>query len=200
MIKRMSFYVIGLLVTTLGIALVIFSSVGVGPWDSVFVGFNIQLGLTVGTWSIIIQILIVLFNSYLLKEPIEYKSAIAIILRGIFLDFWLIVVFPNITFENFNFLVQWSVFFIGVLLEGVGIAFYMIVNLPLMPIDKTMKALSGKFNLSIQFSRIIIEFFAIVVAFLLRGPVGIGTLFLGVVLGPTVHFFHKYSKKIYNDI
>ncbi|MEH7225541.1 hypothetical protein V7112_17165 [Bacillus sp. JJ1566] len=52
MAKRIGIYFGGLALTALGIALIIRSLIGAGPWDTVAVGLTDQLGLTIGTWSI----------------------------------------------------------------------------------------------------------------------------------------------------
>jgi uncharacterized protein len=198
LIKRVSFYTIGLLIATLGIALIILSAVGAGPWDAVFVGASYKLGLTVGTWSIIVQVLIVLFNAILLKKRPLFESGITIIVRGIFLDFWLIFVFPNVTFEASPMMMKWGVFVIGTFFLGAGIGTYIVSKLPPTPVDGMMKALSEKFNLSLKTSRTIVELAAVVIAFLLKGPVGIGTLILALTLGQFVQICHKYSQKLYD--
>lgn len=200
MVKRISFYIVGLLIATLGIAVIIFSAVGAGPWDAVFVGASIKLGLTVGTWSIIVQILIVLFNALLLKKRPLFESGITIIVRGLFLDFWLIFVFPNVTFESSPMLTKWGVFIVGTFLLGAGIGIYIVSKLPPTPVDGMMKALSEKFSLTLKTSRTIVEFTAVLIAFLLKGPIGLGTLILALTLGQFIQVCHKYSQKLYDKI
>ena len=58
--KRIGIYLVGLAVAALGIALIILSLLGAGPWDSVAVGLTNYFGLTIGTWSIISQLLFTL--------------------------------------------------------------------------------------------------------------------------------------------
>jgi uncharacterized protein len=58
MVLRWSFFVFGLIVLVLGAALTIEGKLlGVGPWHVFHYGMFLQLGLTIGTWSIIIGFL-----------------------------------------------------------------------------------------------------------------------------------------------
>ena len=48
--KRIAVYLVGLAINALGIALIIFSAVGAGSWDTVAIGLNHHWGLTIGTY------------------------------------------------------------------------------------------------------------------------------------------------------
>src|SRR5699024_2853638 len=57
------FYIIGLIILTLGIALTILSLLGTSPYDSLLVGLNRTFGFTVGTWEIVVGVSMFIFNS-----------------------------------------------------------------------------------------------------------------------------------------
>ena len=52
-------FTLGLLVMAFGIALMIRAEVGSAPWDVFHIGLYQQFGLTIGTWSIIIGLVII---------------------------------------------------------------------------------------------------------------------------------------------
>ena len=56
------FYVIGILLLTLGISLTIQSDLGTSPFDALLVGLSINVGLTVGSWEIIIAFVLICCN------------------------------------------------------------------------------------------------------------------------------------------
>ncbi|MDQ7864987.1 hypothetical protein RCO48_39505 [Peribacillus frigoritolerans] len=67
--RRLTIYITGLAITALGIALIVRSIVGAGPWDSVAVGLKLHFGLTIGMWSIISQVFsYFIYSSYRKSE------------------------------------------------------------------------------------------------------------------------------------
>lgn len=54
-----AFYVLGILIMTLGISFTILSDLGTSPFDALLVGLSINVGLTVGSWEIIIALIMV---------------------------------------------------------------------------------------------------------------------------------------------
>ena len=99
--KRIGVYLIGLAINTLGIALIIFSSVGAGSWDTVAIGLNHHWGLTIGTCSIVIQVLVILTTGIIERKRLQYGSIIAIVIRSLFLDAWIYLVFNHTEFIIF---------------------------------------------------------------------------------------------------
>lgn len=197
MIKRVVIYLIGIFVFTLGIALSIQSGWGVGPWDAVFVGANKQLSLTVGTWSILIQIGLLFVASLLTKRRPVYESGLTILVRGVFLDFWLLVVFPffSLELQETNYWMGAT----GLLLLGSGIGFYLLSNLPKTPIDVLMSAVQEKTGYSMQKARLLVELFALFLALVLVGPVGIGTLATAFFLAPIIQRTNQVFRKWINQ-
>ena len=69
MVKRLIkmkyvFYVLGILILTLGISFTIQSDLGTSPFDALLVGLSLNVGLTVGSWEIIIALLLICCNSF----------------------------------------------------------------------------------------------------------------------------------------
>src|SRR5690625_4741587 len=66
---RWSFFFGGLIILGLGVALTIKGQrFGVGSWDVFHIGLFKQLGLTIGTWSIIAGIVIVIISAIGMRE------------------------------------------------------------------------------------------------------------------------------------
>lgn len=200
MVKRISFYTVGLLIATLGVSLTVLSSVGAGPWDATFVGAMHKFGLTVGMWAAITQLVMILIAGYLKKKRPQFESAITVIIWGICIDFWLLFVFQNVAFDESSFLIQWGAFLIGAFLLGAGIGIYIVSKLPPAPMEGLMIAISERFKLSFMISRTILSLIGFLLAVLLQGPVGIGTLLLALLLGQFVQICHRHSQKIYDKL
>lgn len=57
-IFRWSVFTIGLIIMSLGAALMIRAELGSAPWDVLHIGLVQQFGLTVGTWTVIMGFLL----------------------------------------------------------------------------------------------------------------------------------------------
>jgi len=87
---------------------------------------------------------------------------------------------------------------IGVLVVGLGSAFYLTTNLGPGPRDGLMTGLQKLTNKPIALIRTLLEVSVAIVGFYLGGVIGIGTLLFAFGIGPTVslgiYFVMKYCK------
>lgn len=83
------FYVLGILILTLGIAFTIQSDLGASPFDALLVGLSIHVGLTVGSWEVIIALLFIGCNSFLKSQRPEVSGMLTAFITGIGIDMWL---------------------------------------------------------------------------------------------------------------
>ena len=195
--KRIGIYLIGLAINALGIALIIFSTVGAGAWDTVAIGLNHSWGLTIGICTVITQVLVVLAIGIIERKRLQYESIIAIIIRSIFLDAWIYLVFNHID-QAASWEIQWLYFIFGIISMGIGIGIYMEAHFPKSPIDGLMLAIHNRFKWSINTSRIVVELSGAVIGFLLGGPVGLGTLIIALFVGKIIQMTNIKIKKILN--
>lgn len=179
---RWSFFVVGLIILALGIALTIKGKVlGIGPWDVFHYGLFVQLGLTIGTWSIIVGFLLLTITAIFTKELPQIGAFLNMLLLGLFIDFWLFLL-P----DPQTLLIEIIVFVIGVIVLGYGIGIYVSPDLGAGPRDSLMLLIVDKTGWSIQWVRNGIEITVFLLGWLLGGPVGIGTVFIAFFLGKIV--------------
>jgi uncharacterized protein len=194
--RRLTIYITGLAITALGIALIVRSIVGAGPWDSVAVGLKLHFGLTIGMWSIISQVFLILFTAVIEKARVRIESVLVIVVRSWFLDFWYYIALANLDASN-SLALQWFIFALGVFTIGVGISIYMEAKFPSSPIDGLMIALSERFNLSISTSRLFIEASGLIIGYLFGGPVGVGTIIVALTLGRIIQTSNRLLRKYF---
>lgn len=195
--KRIGVYLVGLAINALGIAFIIFSTVGAGAWDTVAIGLNHRLGLTIGICSVLVQVFVVLLTGMIERKRLQYESIIAIIIRSIFLDAWILLVFNGMDQPN-SWEMQWVFFGAGIISMGIGIGIYVEAKFPKSPIDGLMLALHNRFHWSINRSRIVVELSGALFGFLLGGPVGLGTLIIALFVGRIIQTSNLEMKKILN--
>lgn len=200
MLKKTSFFFIGLVTACLGVGLIIKSGVGAGPWDAFFVGIVGKFGLTVGIWVMLIQAFYLIFNSILSKKRIQFESAITVLLWGLIIDFQMGVTLKHVQLVDGALSMKWGAFLVGIIFTGIGIGIYLTSKFPTMPYDGTMIIISERFKLTLNVSRTILEGIGLASAWVVGGPIGIGTVIIMLMIGPLIQICTRYSTLIYERI
>lgn len=193
--KRYSLFIIGILILTLGVALTIKADFGAGSWDAVNVALNRICGLSVGTFAVIIAVIMTIMSGLLREGKFNFYTLITALLLGIFTDFWLYIISHIIL--GYSLFIRLSCFILGIILLSFGIALYIRLELAPNSIDDFMVALSEKFNITISVSKLLADGFGLIIALFLNGPIGLGTLIITAVLGPLIGFFDKRLTRLY---
>lgn len=191
-IWRWIFYLGGLIIVALGISMTIKGyKLGIGPWDVFHVGLYNKFGLTIGTWSIITGLFIVIGTAIIFRELPKIGTWLNMILLGVFIDIfnWLL---PNPE----AILLQAMLFVLGITIMGYGIGVYMSPSIGAGPRDSLMLVFVEKFNFSIKRVRTSIEVIVAICGWLLGGPVGVGTVIIALLIGQFVHYTLPQSKAL----
>ena len=185
--RRAICYLLGLIILALGISLTIISQLGIGAWDALSVGLASITGLTVGTWVVLIGIILVFINAVILVQKPDFLSMFTVFLLGYFIDFWLLIVLPNVIIESqlFRFLVLIG----GIVIIALGIATYLQAKFAVIPIDAFMFAIKNRLGLTLRTAKTVTELFALIFAYTIGGPIGIGTLIVTFSIGPLIQKF-----------
>ncbi|MBX0357256.1 YitT family protein [Halobacillus sp. Nhm2S1] len=187
-------YVAGLVVSSLGLALIIKSGLGVGPGDSIAVGLSMHLPVTVGSVMIVAFVILLLVNAKLEHKRPQFESLIPIIIRGRTLDIFLYGLLENMEYEAWW--AQWGIFSLGLFATAVGISVYLRTPFPRIPLDHFMMIMNEKTNQSKSTVRIFSESGMALIGFLLGAPVGFGTLIVALLLGPLIQWTFQWARPI----
>ncbi|MDL4841833.1 YczE/YyaS/YitT family protein [Aquibacillus rhizosphaerae] len=193
---KILFFVTGLIVLSFGISLTIKADLGAGAWDALNVGLSSLTGLTVGNWVIIMGVILMVVNALIGKERPDLFSLITIFVIGFMIDFWLLIVMTNWHLEGF--LIQGLSLMVGIVILGFGVSLYLQPKLSLNPVDGLMVALQKRFKINLLTAKTITEVFALLLAILLGGPIGIGTFIILLCIGPVIQLFEPFAKKMLN--
>lgn len=188
------FYVVGLTFLSLGISLTILANLGAGAWDAMYVGLSEILGLSVGTWVFIVGIVLILINAFLLKERIDVTALIPVVTIGFLIDFWLLFVFAGFQVPMLS--IQIAMLVGGVAVIAVGIACYLQSKIARNPMDTLMIAIQTITGKSMAVSKTMMELVVLIIAFLLGGPIGWGTIFVTLMIGPMIQVFYNPITKL----
>ena len=181
------FYIIGLTFLSLGISVMILANLGAGAWDAMYVGLSELTGLSVGTWILLVGIFLILLNSLILKKVPEFLSVITILIIGSLIDFWLLIIFSSFSPEDI--VVRIFMFIIALLIIALGISCYLQSNFARNPMDTLMMAIQFRTGKSLAFSKTIMEVTVFIIALLLGGPIGLGTIIVTLSIGPLIQLF-----------
>ncbi|MEV4185354.1 hypothetical protein AB0J28_28420 [Streptosporangium canum] len=172
----------GLALYGAGVGLQIESYLGGSPWDVFHQGLSIHMGLSIGTWIILVGALVML-----LWIPLRQKPGIGtisnVVLLGVFADavIWLVPTPEPLA-------ARWAYLLLGVVATGAATGLYIGAGLGPGPRDGLMTGLN-RLGLSIRTARTIIEVTVLAIGWLLGGTVGIGTVVFALAIGPLTQFF-----------
>ncbi|MCA1022334.1 membrane protein [Halobacillus litoralis] len=192
------FYLAGLIVIAMGVTLTIKSNLGAGAWDAVNVGLTEQIGLTIGTWVMVIGGFLIVTNAWIAKEKPDLPAVITILVLGKFIDFWMLQVFDHLVFQAF--FMKLMTLILGIVIIAIGVSLYLQPKFSLNPVDGFMVALQKRFGFSITKAKTLTESFALVLALVLGGPIGIGTIVILLGIGPCIQFFDSKANYMMNKL
>ncbi|MGA4921053.1 YczE/YyaS/YitT family protein [Bacillus subtilis] len=181
------FYGLGILILSLGISLTIQSGLGTSPFDALLVGLSKEIGLTVGSWEVLISVILLICNAILTKKKPILLGLITAFITGIGIDLWLFVV-KNTLYLN-ALLSKLICFGIGLVLIGLGTAIYLQTKFASTPIDHLTLIIRDLSKRTILFSRTLVYALFLVLAIIFKGPIGIGTLLTVCLGGMLLHVF-----------
>lgn len=88
------------------------------------------------------------------------------------------------------------IFILGMVVMCLGIALYIESELGLVPYDSFSLILTEKFDWKYFLLRIIMDGIVSILAFLLGGPISLGTVILTLGLGPLIDYFRRRVRVI----
>src|SRR3974390_2064110 len=159
----------GLVLYGISSSLLVLAGLGLDPWDVFHQGLSRTFGLAIGTWVIIVGVVVLL-----LWIPLHQRPGIGtvgnVVLVGLTMDVILGRVHPpHALGVRIGYLV------VGVFLNGVATGAYIGAGLGPGPRDGLMTGLAARGH-SIRVVRTAIELTVLATGWLLGGTVGVGTL------------------------
>ena len=173
----------GLVTFAFGEALILEAGLGVIPWDVFQQGLVNHWGLTMGTWSIIVAVAVLLLWIPLRQRPGIGTVSNAIVI-GAALDPMLRAIEAP---ESLGWRAAYLV--VGILINGVATAAYIGARLGPGPRDGLMTGLVRLTGRSVRLVRTGLEVTVVLIGWALGGNLGLGTVLFAVSIGPVVHVF-----------
>jgi uncharacterized membrane protein YczE len=173
---------LGLILYGFSASLLVLSGLGLSPWDVLHQGLAKHTNLAIGTWSILVGLVVLL-----LWIPLRERPGIGTVSNVIFIGGTMDVVLANLSAPH-DLTVRIVCLVAGVFLNGVATGAYIGAGLGPGPRDGLMTGLARRGH-SIRVVRTSLEVSVVVVGWLLGGTVGVGTVAYAVCIGPLAHVF-----------
>jgi len=177
---------IGFLIFGLSIDVIVSASLGLDSWDVLQMALTYHLPITLGQSTIGVSILIGIID-IILKEQLGWGT----IGNMIFIGLWVDILKPYVPSMPHLLPLQIAYVLLGTLIMGFATAIYVGVDAGAGPRDSLMIALSRLGKTSIRITRISIDIAAVIVGWLLGGPVWLGTLIAAIAIGPAIQLGFK---------
>ncbi len=179
-LRRSAQLLTGLVLYGVTAAMLVLAGLGLDPWDVLHQGLSRTLGLGIGTWAIIVSLVVLLGWTGLRQRPGVGTVANAVIV-GAVIDLVLALVHPpHALWARVALLVA------GVAGNGIATGFYIGAGLGPGPRDGLSTGIAARGH-SMRVVRTTVEATVLVSGFLLGGTVGIGTLLYALAIGPITH-------------
>lgn len=189
-IIRYAFYFSGLICFGLGVAFSVkVKYLGLHPWDVLNVALFEHFGFSIGTWSIIVGLILIGISMLVNKKQVNIGTFLNALLIGPIMDFFL---WLDILPDASNNWTDYLLLLLGISLIGLGGGLYVSGGIGAGPRDGFMLSISERFRLSVVRARILVELIVLVIGFLLGGPVFWVTFIYTLILSPIFQFSLKF--------
>ena len=195
---RWGLYLIGLFIFSLGVSITIkVQYLGLHPWDVLNVSLYKKVGLSIGTWNVIIGIALICITLLLDKSYIKLGTFLNTIGVGLFVDLFLWIDFlPPTTHAWIDILYM----IIGIVLMGIGAGINNAAHVGSGPRDGLILSISNKLFVPIRRVRIIIESAILLIGLSLGGPVFVFSFIFTFIQSPLFQFFYLTFSKIMDKL
>lgn len=191
-IIRVILFILGIFILALGASAVITADLGASTWDALHIGLSKVTDLSVGRWVQIIGISMILLTAFLERKRLAIGSLVNIVMLGFFLNLILDSgIIPSFT----GLFPRVLMLLLGIVFMGTGSGMYVSSRVGAGPRDGMTLFISNRFSISVALSRTILETIALTGAWLVGGPIALGTFITVPLLGPVMQTSLKTCTK-----
>jgi uncharacterized membrane protein YczE len=172
----------GLVLYGVSSSLLVLAGLGLDPWDVFHQGLARHTPLAIGTWAILVGIVVLV-----LWIPLRQRPGIGTVSNVVLVGGTMDIVLGHVHAPH-AMAARVACLVCGVLLNGVATGAYIGAGLGPGPRDGLMTGLAARGH-SIRVVRTGIELTVLATGWLLGGTVGVGTVVYALAIGPLAHVF-----------
>lgn len=197
---RLLFYIFGLFIMTLGIAMSVKSDLGVSPISSIPYTMTCIWGIEMGKATILLHVSLVVLQILILRRNFQIKNLLQIVVGVLFGYF---TTFCNHLFSFLptpeNMIVRLLMAVISAALIALGIFLYLPADIMPQAGEGAMQAISDVTGLAFNKVKIAFDLTLVTISLVLcliklhsLGSVGLGTLIAAVLVGLILGFYNRH--------
>ena len=214
MVKRCVISFISIIVMGLGIALFSVSGFGVDPFTSMNMNISSTIGISYGTYQLIVNALIIVFVVIVAHRGlIGVGTAFNMVGVGYSCELFEKLLTPALDGVADNLAVRICLLLGGIIVLCFSCSLFFVANIGVGPYDSLGFMLSNKTKIPYKWVRVFTDVVVILIGLIVSGGleavfsgnfsevknIGIGTIITAFMMGPLVNFFSKHvSSKILN--
>ena len=201
LIKRTIMMLVGILFISITVGCYRLSGFGVDAFTCMNLGISGFIGMTFGTWQLIMNILILIVVFFTVRKCIGAGTIVNMVCVGYGADFicWMA---QDVLRIDMTLPLRIGALILGSLFASLGVAFYMVAEMGIAPYDSVALIIEKvtKNRVKFQYARVLSDVTCVVIGVLfclashgdLLMIVGIGTVINACFNGPLIQFFRTH--------
>lgn len=207
LLKKYLLFLAGLFISSLGVSFITKAELGTSPITSIPYVLSLGFPLTLGNFTILFNILLVLLQILILGKnfkKIDLLQIIVAVIFGYFIDWTMLLLgwlHPALYLVKIFFL------FIGCLILALGIYFEVFANVIMLPGESFVRAVTIRWNTDFGNTKVCFDasmtMIAVIISFILfHNLKGVreGTIIAALIVGIIAKMYGRFFQKIYNYI
>ncbi len=164
-----------------------YSGMGVDPFTALNMSISAKLGVSFGLFQMCMNGLVLLLVAFTSKHLISLGTVVNMVGVGYVCEFFTSI-YNEILPEEIPFSAQLVFMALGVFLLSLSASLYFNCNMGVSPYDALGFVMEENIKLKYKWSRVITDLVCTLIAILLEGPIGIGTVVTAFFMGPVIAF------------
>ena len=193
LIYRVIFAIVGITILAMGVSFMRYAVFGVDPITCLNIGIAKQIGISFGTWQLIMCFILLIGVFIFDRSKIGFGTVYIMVAAGYTSDFFLWLITRIQFLEIFSLEIRIVAFSIGLVFYYFGAAVYIETNMGLSPYDAVGIIIAEKIKRQNWFKwiRIGTDALCVIGGIITKSNVGIGTLVSVLLGGPLIALFRK---------
>lgn len=194
--KRLAIMFMSILLMGFAVSVFSYSGMGVDPFTALNMSIAEKIGMSFGFLQMCVNGLVLVLVAITAKRLISVGTVVNMVGVGYVCEFFTSIYDQFLPQEN-NFTTRLALMIIGVFLLSLSASLYFNCNVGVSPYDALGFVMEEKTKLKYKWCRVATDLICTGVAFVLGGPIGIGTIVTAFFMGPVIAFCDTtISKKV----
>ncbi len=196
--KRMIIMIMSILLMGFSVSIFSYSGMGVDPFTALNMSISAKLGISFGFFQMCVNGIVLILIAFVSKKLINLGTIFNMVGVGYVCEFFTNI-YATVLPQEKSLALRLVCMALGIFLLSLSASLYFNCNLGVSPYDALGFVMEENIKLKYKWSRVITDLICTLVAFILGGPIGIGTVVTAFFMGPVIAFCDvNISKKVLN--